>query len=68
MMWQHTGPLTSGGLTNDATLALSGTAEAGRRSLFTTAARCWAPWWRMNEHWRFTPDPLGEGSTASAPR
>ncbi|WP_416381064.1 hypothetical protein [Klebsiella pneumoniae] len=19
-------------------------------------------------HWRFTPDPLGEGSTASAPR
>ncbi|WP_438336359.1 Ig-like domain-containing protein [Klebsiella pneumoniae] len=35
---QHTGPLTSGGLTNDATPA-SGTAEAGRRSLFTTAAR-----------------------------
>ncbi|STS81574.1 SD repeat-containing cell surface protein [Klebsiella pneumoniae] len=26
---QHTGPLTSGGLTNDATPALSGTAEAG---------------------------------------
>ena len=44
---QHTGPLTSGGLTNDATPALSGTAEAGRRSLFTTAARCWAPRWRM---------------------
>ena len=47
MMWRSTGPLTSGGLTNDATPALSGTAEAGRRSLFTTAARCWAPRWRM---------------------
>ncbi|MGS1768096.1 Ig-like domain-containing protein [Klebsiella pneumoniae] len=46
---QHTGPLTSGGLTNDATPALSGTAEAGStgHSLFTTAARCWAPRWRM---------------------
>ncbi|MCS6038008.1 Ig-like domain-containing protein [Klebsiella pneumoniae subsp. pneumoniae] len=30
MMWRSdTGPLTSGGLTNDATPALSGTAEAG---------------------------------------
>ncbi|MBO2029602.1 hypothetical protein J4734_24395 [Klebsiella pneumoniae] len=57
---QHTGPLTSGGLTNDATPVLSGTAEAGRRSLFTTAARCWAPRWRMRTDTGASPDPLGE--------
>ncbi|MCX9999290.1 hypothetical protein LAD78_16665 [Klebsiella pneumoniae] len=62
MMWrQHTGPLTSGGLTNDATPALSGTAEAGstvhylrrQHGLGTAVAD-------EDGHWRFTPDPLGE--------
>ncbi len=36
---QHTGPLTSGGLTNDATPALSGTAEAGSTVSCFDAAR-----------------------------
>ncbi|WP_232627615.1 hypothetical protein [Klebsiella pneumoniae] len=61
---QHTGPLTSGGLTNDATPALSGTAKPGRS---LRRQRVLAPWWRMSGRW-LTPDPLGEGSTASAPR
>ncbi|MEL2296214.1 Ig-like domain-containing protein, partial [Klebsiella pneumoniae] len=59
---QHTGPLTSGGLTNDATPALSGTAEAGSTVTISDGSRLL----RMgmgdgDGHWRFTPDPLGEG-------
>ncbi|MCS6038002.1 Ig-like domain-containing protein [Klebsiella pneumoniae subsp. pneumoniae] len=41
------GRRTSGGLTNDATPALSGTAEAGATVTGLTTARCWAPRWRM---------------------
>ena len=64
---QHTGPLTSGGLTNDATPALSGTAEAGA-TVTTTAARCWAPRWRMRTALALHSGSAGRGSTASAPR
>ncbi len=58
-MWRTAGPLTSGGLTM--MRRRPDWRKPGRRSLFTTAARCWAPRWRMRGHWRFTPDPLGEG-------
>ena len=66
---QHTGPLTSGGLTNDATPALSGTAEAGSTvTIYDGSTVLGTAVADEDRHWRFTPDPLGEGSTASAPR
>ncbi|MCP0969313.1 Ig-like domain-containing protein, partial [Klebsiella pneumoniae] len=59
---QHTGPLTSGGLTNDATLALSGTAEAGATvTIYDGSTVLGTVVADEDGHWRFTPDPLGEG-------
>ncbi|WP_338580415.1 hypothetical protein VXE06_17555 [Klebsiella oxytoca] len=41
-MWPgHTGPLTSGDLTNDATPALSGYRRAGAQSTSTTVIPYW---------------------------
>ncbi len=61
---QHTGPLTSGGLTNDATPALSGTAEAGATVTIYDGSSTvlGTAWWRMRtEHWRFTRIRAGRG-------
>ncbi|UYT44891.1 Ig-like domain-containing protein [Klebsiella pneumoniae] len=59
---QHTGPLTSGGLTNDATPALSGTAEAGATvTIYDGSTVLGTAVADEDGHWRFTPDPLGEG-------
>ncbi|MGR7442854.1 Ig-like domain-containing protein, partial [Klebsiella aerogenes] len=59
---QHTGPLTSGGLTNDATPALSGTAEAGSTvTIFDKGIQIGTAVADEDGHWSFTPDPLGEG-------
>ncbi|MDE4832399.1 Ig-like domain-containing protein, partial [Klebsiella pneumoniae] len=59
---QHTGPLTSGGLTNDATPALSGTAEAGATvTIYDGSTVLGTVVADEDGHWRFTPDPLGEG-------
>ncbi|HBR3817686.1 TPA: BapA prefix-like domain-containing protein, partial [Klebsiella pneumoniae] len=59
---QHTGPLTSGGLTNDATPALSGTAEAGSTvTIYDGSTVLGTVVVDEDGHWRFTPDPLGEG-------
>ncbi|MFG3739193.1 Ig-like domain-containing protein [Klebsiella pneumoniae] len=59
---QHTGPLTSGGLTNDATPALSGTAEAGSTvTIYDGSTVLGTAVADEDGHWRFTPDPLGEG-------
>ncbi len=61
-MAQHTGPLTSGGLTNDATPALSGTAEAGATvTIYDGSTVLGTAVADEDGHWRFTPDPLGEG-------
>ncbi|GHK52745.1 hypothetical protein KPZU09_24810 [Klebsiella pneumoniae] len=60
---QHTGPLTSGGLTNDATPALSGTAEAGSTvTIYDGSTVLGTAVADEDGHWRFTPDPLGEGA------
>ncbi|EPN2405961.1 Ig-like domain-containing protein [Klebsiella aerogenes] len=59
---QHTGPLASGGLTNDATPALSGTAEAGSTvTIFDKGIQIGTAVADEDGHWSFTPDPLGEG-------
>ncbi|WP_198535241.1 Ig-like domain-containing protein, partial [Klebsiella pneumoniae] len=59
---QHTGPLTSGGLTNDATPALSGTAEAGSTVTIYDGSTVLGPAVADEDgHRRFTPDPPGEG-------
>ncbi|WP_445991763.1 Ig-like domain-containing protein [Klebsiella pneumoniae] len=61
-MAQHTGPLTSGGLTNDATPVLSGTAEAGATvTIYDGSTVLGTAVADEDGHWRFTPDPLGEG-------
>ncbi|MBO1997340.1 hypothetical protein J4730_09595 [Klebsiella pneumoniae] len=60
---QHTGPLTSGGLTNDATPVLSGTAEAGATvTIYDGSTVLGTAVADEDGHWRFTPDPLGEGA------
>ncbi|WP_149998724.1 Ig-like domain-containing protein, partial [Klebsiella pneumoniae] len=54
--------LTSGGLTNDATPALSGTAEAGSTvTIYDGSTVLGTVVADEDGHWRFTPDPLGEG-------
>ncbi|MEH4263971.1 BapA/Bap/LapF family prefix-like domain-containing protein, partial [Klebsiella aerogenes] len=59
---QHTGPLTSGGLTNDATPALSGTAEAGSTvTIYDGSTVLGSVVADEDGHWSFTPEPLGEG-------
>ncbi|MDP0742395.1 Ig-like domain-containing protein, partial [Klebsiella pneumoniae] len=56
------GPLGSGGLTNDATPALSGTAEAGATvTIYDGSTVLGTAVADEDGHWRFTPDPLGEG-------
>ncbi|MCX9999291.1 hypothetical protein LAD78_16670 [Klebsiella pneumoniae] len=60
---QHTGPLTSGGLTNDATPALSGTAEAGSTvTIYDGSTVLGTAVADEDGHWRFTPDPLARGA------
>ncbi|MEL2266435.1 Ig-like domain-containing protein, partial [Klebsiella pneumoniae] len=59
---QHPGPLTSGGLTNDATPALGGAAEAGATvAIYGGSTVLGTAVADEDGHWRFTPDPLGEG-------
>ncbi|WP_267693485.1 Ig-like domain-containing protein [Klebsiella pneumoniae] len=67
---QHTGPLTSGGLTNDATPALSGTAEAGSTvTIYDGSTVLGTAVADEDGHWALPLRiPLGEGTTASAPR
>ncbi len=61
-MAQHHRSLTSGGLTNDATPALSGTAEAGATvTIYDGSTVLGTAVADEDGHWRFTPDPLGEG-------
>ncbi|MDP0784565.1 Ig-like domain-containing protein, partial [Klebsiella pneumoniae] len=49
-------------LTNDATLALSGTAEAGATvTIYDGSTVLGTAVADEDGHWRFTPDPLGEG-------
>ncbi|MBO1997338.1 hypothetical protein J4730_09585 [Klebsiella pneumoniae] len=50
-------------------MALSGTAEAGATvTIYDGSTVLGTAVADEDGHWRFTPDPLGEGSTASAPR
>ncbi|WP_301732480.1 Ig-like domain-containing protein, partial [Klebsiella pneumoniae] len=59
---RHTGPLTSGGLTNDGTPALRRTAEAGTTvTIYDGSTVLGTAVADEDGHWRFTPDPLGEG-------
>ncbi|WP_195607057.1 Ig-like domain-containing protein, partial [Klebsiella oxytoca] len=59
----HTGPLTSGDLTNDATPALSGTAEAGATvTIYDGDTVVGTVVAGEDGRWSFTPDALGEGS------
>ncbi|WP_213823393.1 Ig-like domain-containing protein, partial [Klebsiella oxytoca] len=58
----HTGPLTSGDLTNDATPALSGTAEAGATvTIYDGETVLGTVVAGEDGHWSFTPDTLNEG-------
>ncbi|HBN2488217.1 TPA: Ig-like domain repeat protein, partial [Klebsiella oxytoca] len=59
----HTGPLTSGDLTNDATPTLSGTAEAGATvTIYDGDTVVGTVVAGEDGRWSFTPDALGEGS------
>ncbi|MDP0784520.1 Ig-like domain-containing protein, partial [Klebsiella pneumoniae] len=59
---QHTGPLTSGGLTNDAPPALSGTGGAGATvTIYDGSTGLGTAVAGEDGHWRFPPDPVGEG-------
>ncbi|WP_457768663.1 Ig-like domain-containing protein, partial [Klebsiella oxytoca] len=58
----HTGPLTSGDLTNDATPALSGTAEAGATvTIYDGDTVLGTVVAGEDGRWSFTPDTLNEG-------
>ncbi|HBU6432100.1 TPA: Ig-like domain repeat protein, partial [Klebsiella oxytoca] len=58
----HTGPLTSGDLTNDATPALSGTAEAGSTvTIYDGDTVLGTVVAGEDGRWTFTPDTLNEG-------
>ncbi|HCL5978037.1 TPA: Ig-like domain repeat protein, partial [Klebsiella oxytoca] len=59
----HTGPLTSGDLTNDATPTLSGTAEAGATvTIYDGDTVLGTVVAGEDGRWTFTPDALDEGS------
>ncbi|EMR5937664.1 hypothetical protein WJX37_005858, partial [Klebsiella oxytoca] len=59
----HTGPLTSGDLTNDATPALSGTAEAGATvTIYDGDTVLGTVVAGEDGRWSYTPDALDEGS------
>nr|EKY0607305.1 Ig-like domain repeat protein [Klebsiella oxytoca] len=59
----HTGPLASGDLTNDATPALSGTAEAGATvTIYDGDTVLGTVVAGEDGRWSFTPDTLDEGS------
>ncbi|WP_213799427.1 Ig-like domain-containing protein, partial [Klebsiella oxytoca] len=59
----HTGPLASGDLTNDATPALSGTAEAGATvTIYDGDTVLGTVVAGEDGRWTFTPDALDEGS------
>ncbi|HEC2048309.1 TPA: hypothetical protein R1871_005367, partial [Klebsiella oxytoca] len=58
----HTGPLTSGDLTNDATPALSGTAEAGATvTIYDGDTVLGTVVAGEDGRWSYTPDTLNEG-------
>ncbi|HFZ1748758.1 TPA: Ig-like domain-containing protein, partial [Klebsiella oxytoca] len=58
----HTGPLTSGDLTNDATPTLSGTAEAGATvTIYDGDTVLGTVVTGEDGRWTFTPDTLNEG-------
>ncbi|WP_228307020.1 Ig-like domain-containing protein, partial [Klebsiella oxytoca] len=59
----HTGPLTSGDLTNDATPTLSGTAEAGATvTIYDGETVLGTVVAGEDGRWSYTPDALDEGS------
>ncbi|WP_425373186.1 Ig-like domain-containing protein, partial [Klebsiella pneumoniae] len=59
---QHTGPRTSGGLTNVPTLALTEAEKAeATKTMYSGGTVLGTVVGDEDGHWRFTPDPLGEG-------